>query len=100
MNKDTIRELALVSANGEPVSSQLNNSLIMMAWTPFLEKFAHNVIERFCYDSDQYLTNDATREAAIAKAIADELDKLASMDSVDRDDVYLRGRADQFRKKK
>ncbi len=96
MKTDTIRELALVSSQGEPVSSQLSNSLILMAWTPFLEKFANNVIERFLYDSDQYVTNDASRNEAIAQ----ELDELAKLLPHECNRGYLTKRAAELRWKK
>lgn len=37
-----------------------------------LQRFAHLVIEDFLIRSGQYLTNDVTREAAIAEAVAAE----------------------------
>jgi hypothetical protein len=100
MKADTIRELALVSSQGEPVSNQLSNSLILMAWTPFLVRFANNVIERFLYDSDQYITNDASRKAHVNNEIADELERLANMSVLDRNCDYLLRRAAELRGKK
>lgn len=44
-----------------------------------LEHFAQLVIEDFCIRSGKYLTNDASREACIADAVAEEREECARL---------------------
>ena len=45
----------------------------------FLERFAHKVIEHFLDTTGQYVTNDASREAAIRAAVAVEREACAEI---------------------
>ena len=45
----------------------------------FLERFAHKVIERFLGTMGQYVTNDASREAAIQAAVEAEREACAEI---------------------
>ena len=45
----------------------------------FLERFAHKVIEHFLATTGQYVTNDASREAAIRAAVEAEREACAKL---------------------
>ena len=45
----------------------------------FLERFAHKVIEHFLATTGQYVTNDASREAAIQAAVEAEREACAEI---------------------
>ena len=45
----------------------------------FLERFAHKVIEHFLATTGQYITNDASREAAIQAAVEAEREACAEI---------------------
>ena len=53
-----------------------------------LNVFAHKVIEHFLATTGQYVTNDASREAAIMEAVEAERSKLARLLRIDAGYVY------------
>ena len=54
----------------------------------FLERFAHKVIEHFLDTTGQYVTNDASREAAIRAAVEAERSEMAQLLRIDAGYVF------------
>lgn len=55
------------------------DALLGIDSTEKLERFAESVIANFLQRSGQYLTNDASREAVIADAVAEEREECAKL---------------------